>query len=149
MLRMPKIWLYFIALCFPLFVRVLVLDTSFTSWLWYHGYKDSYFFFSTLSINPMFLKFIGGWALPAFVVTVMSFWLMESFQEDDEIIAYQFLLAPLMYVPFTIICEFISTLAFTPMMLFSHPVVIIPFGYIYVAVWLVFIGVMERCHLVM
>jgi hypothetical protein len=145
---MPKTWLYYIALCMPLLLRVLLLDTSFMSWLWYHDYKDSYYALSALSVNPSFVQFIGGWALPCFVITVMSFWLLESFHDDEDTLMHQFLLVPLMYIPFTIITDFIVTLNFNPMNLFAHPVVIVPFGYIYIGIWLVFIKTMHHFRLV-
>lgn len=147
---MPKNWLYYIALILPLALRVLLLNTNFTDWLWYHGYKDSYYFFSELSVNPRFLQFIGGWPLPVFIITVISFWTIEAAQsEDDEALAHQFLLLPLLYVPFTVIGDFLVTLQFHPVNLFTHPVVIIPFGYMYIFIWVVFIHAMYRFKLVM
>ncbi len=146
---MRKTWLYYVALFMPLILRVLVLNTGFVDWLWYHQYTDSYYFFSNLSVNPSFLRFIGSWALPAFIVTVMSFWLMESNLEDEDTITHQFLLLPIMYIPYSIIAEFIETLKFNGMNLFAHPVMIIPFGYIYIGMWIVFIRVMERFKLIL
>lgn len=147
---MPKTWLYYIALCMPLIMRVMIMNTTFTDWLWYHGYESSYYFFSNLSVNPTFLKFIGGWPLPVFVITVISFWTLEqSYSDDEEVLEYQFWLLPIMYVPFTVIGDFLITRELHAMNLFAHPVVIIPFGYMYVFMWSVFMRVMSRFRLVM
>lgn len=134
----------------PLVMRVLVLNTTFTDWLWYHGYEQQYYFFSSLSVNPSFLLFIGGWPLPVFILTVIAFWAIETgHNDDDEMFEHQFWLLPLMYVPFTVVGDILLTREFHLMNLFAHPVVIIPFGYVYVLMWSIFIRVMYRFRLVM
>lgn len=145
---MPKHWLYYIALCMPLVFRVLILNTGFVNWLWYNNYPNAYYFFSALAVNPSFLTFVGGWALPVFVFTIISFWVMEMAHGDDHI-EHHFILLPVMYVPFSIVGDFLVTLQFNPMNLFAHPVIIIPFGYLYIGMWEVFIRVMSRLNLVM
>jgi len=142
---MPKVWLYYIALVLPLVVRVLTL-TFFTDWLWYHHYEKAFYFLSSLSVQPQFVQFIGGWAYPVFVGTVICRWVMD---EDGESLPLQFLMLPLVYAPFAIVGEVLTHAEFHASMLYTFPLVIIPFGYIYVFAWVIFIWVVEKLRLVL
>jgi hypothetical protein len=141
---MPKAWIYYIAVLFPLVIRVLVLDIGFAEWLWYRGHEDAYYFFSNLATNPLFLDFLGGWPLPVFVATVLCYWTMD---EDHEAIPTQFLLLPIVYVPFSIIGNALSKLTFDVTTLYSHPLVLIPAGYLYLVPWIMFVHVFCKLRL--
>ena len=143
---MPKAWIYYIALIFPLVLRVLVLNTPFVDWLWYHGYHDSYYIFSALRVNPMFLEFIGGWPLPVFIGTVWLYWFMD---EEFDAVPKQFLLLPLVFVPFSIIGTALANLSFDPATLYTHPLAVIPAGYLYIMPWVVLVWALAKCRLVM
>lgn len=141
---MPKAWIYYIALILPLLFSVLVSSTFFTNWLWYAGYEDMYYFLTALSVNPMFLEFVGGWPFVVFVGTVICYWRMD---EDHDAIDKQFFLLPLVYVPFSIIGTALTNLSFDASTLYSHPLVIIPGGYMYLLPWILFVWVFTKLRL--
>lgn len=141
---MPKAWIYYIALLLPLVIRLVLVNTLFLNWLWYAGYEEAYYYLSTLSVNPMFQEFAGVWPLTIFVGTVYTYWFMD---EDYDAIPKQFLLLPLVYVPFSIIGTTLVNRAFEASMLFTHPIVIIFGGYLYVLPWVLFVWVFCKLHL--
>jgi len=142
----PKMWFYYIALIFPLVLRVVLLNTGFIDWLWYQQHVEAYNFLSALRVQPLFLEFIGGWPLPIFIVTVLFYWQME---EHDDGIPLQFLLLPIAYVPFTIVGDILVTAEFHVSNLWIHPLIIIPIGYIYIFSWAIAIWVLDKLRLVM
>ncbi|MDX1975713.1 MAG: hypothetical protein SFT92_08595 [Rickettsiales bacterium] len=141
---MPKHWLYYLALIVPLIIRLLVIDLGLAEWFWYRGNSEMYQLFNHLRSQPQFMEFIGGWALPIFVVTVGGYWHMDD--ETDH--ASQFLLLPLLYIPFTILVNVVTNHGLNPDILLSHPVLIILFGYLYVLAWIFFIWVFQKLRLV-
>lgn len=143
---MPKTWLYFIALAVPVILRALLLPEAAVNWLWYRGYEDAYYFFSALRINPHFLKYWGGWPLPVFVLTVYAYWMAEF---DEEAIARQFLLLPIAYAPFSVFGTMLARLEFDISLLYLHPLVLIPTGYLYLLPWILFIWVFGKLRLVL
>ena len=142
---MPKTWIYIFALVLPLIFRVLLLNSPMLSWLWYHGYPETYTFLNNLTINQPFLTFIGGWALPIFVVTIIGYWLIES---EDEVISSQFLLVPIAYVPFSLAVTMISNMRVDFSLFYIHPLVIVPIGYVYIIFWVVLIWILEKLRIV-
>lgn len=143
---MPRAWLYYIAVALPLVFRILVLNTSFAEWLWYRGYADTYYFLSALTVNEYFLEFIGGWALPVFTLTVYSYWAIEH---DHEAIASQFLMLPIVYVPFTIMANILTNWTFDGSLFYVHPLIVLPAGYLYVLPWAMFIALLAKLRVVM
>lgn len=141
---MPKNWLYFIALVLPLAFSAILLYTPFLEWLWYQGHEDSYRMFSALSVQPRFLELMGGWPLPVFVITIFSYWLSE----DSDAIPDQFLMLPVIYVPFTVVGDALVTREIHMQNLYVHPLLIIPAAYFYVFTWVIFIKVMAKLRLV-
>lgn len=143
---MPKTWLYFLALGLPLVLRFLMFNTSFVEFLWYQHHEDAYYFLSSLRVQPTFVSYIGGWALPLFVFTVGCYWQME---EEFDSLPQQFLLLPFVYIPFVIAADFLFNQHFETASLYSYPLIILPFGYLYVFVWVIFIWFMEKLRLVL
>lgn len=143
---MPKTWLYYIAVCFPLILGIAVCYTGFVDWLWYQRYENTYYLLSALRENLTFRELVAGWALPVFVITVFSHW---ATNEDEEAIAQQFLLLPLVYVVFAVLGNFLLNRAFDPMVLYTYPLIVIPIGYLYIFPWVVFIWVFSKLKLVM
>lgn len=142
---MPKIWLYYIAVVLPALLRLGIQDPC-LEWMWYHNHQQAYMIFSAMSVQPQFLTLACGWAMPVFVVTVLSYWVID---DNSEGIPEQFLLLPIAYLPFTIIGDILVTRDFEPSILYTHPVLILPFGYAYVFIWAVFIRVMDKLRLVL
>ncbi len=143
---MPKSWLCFIALILPLAFRVLMLDTDFVNGLWYRQDFAAYNMLNALRAQPLFLEFIGGWPLPVFVVTVCCYWIMD---EDSDSIPGQLLLLPIVYLPFTIIGDWLVSRQFHAADLYVHPLVLLPVGYAYVLTWALFIRILDKLRLVM
>jgi hypothetical protein len=141
---MPKTWIYYLAVIMPLLAHLLVMDTRFfLDWLWYNGYPDYYNVLNELSVHPMLVEMFGGWALPVFIGTVLSYWVGG----DEEDIGGQFLVLPLFYVPFLLVGNAI-TQGFTISMLYTYPLVVIPVGYLYLFPWITFLKVFDRLRLV-
>ncbi len=146
---MPRSWIYFTALFLLLFVRVLLLDMNFVSdWLWYNGYEAEYYLLANLRQEPQLARFFGGWALPLFVIAVITYWLAAREQDDDNLPA-QFALLPIAYVPFCMVGEMLRTLSFDVSMLYIYPLVLIPAGYLYLFPWLVFVWVFSKLRLIL
>lgn len=143
---MPRTWIYYIALALPLVFRVLILNTGFVEWLWYHDHQDAYYALSNLSVNETFLEFIGGWALPVFIITVYSYWTID---QDVDAISSQFLMLPIVYVPFTIVANILTHWTFDGSLFYIHPLIVIPAGYVYVFPWVAFVWVFSKLRLVM
>lgn len=142
---MPRTWIYFIALVLPLAFSLVVLYSGLAEWLWYRGDAERYYLLAGLRENDFFREFLGGWALPVFTGSVFAFWLIDY---DDEAIAAQFLLLPLVYAPFSIIGAWLANWHFDVTLLFIHPLVVIPVGYLYVFPWVLFVAVFARLRLV-
>jgi purine-cytosine permease-like protein len=142
---MPKSWIYIFALVLPLLFRVLLMYTPMVEWFWYNGYPNLYNALALLKANQTFLTFLGGWAFPIFVVTMIGYWLMEN---DDETITSQFLLTPIAYVPFSIAVTMIGNMRVDFPLFYIHPLVIIPVGYVYVMLWMFIIWILEKAKLV-
>jgi len=141
---MPKTWIYYLAVIFPLVVHLLVMDTRFfIDWLWYSGYADYYDVLNVLSVNPLMVDLFGGWPLPIFIGTVMSYWVGG----DEEDISGQFMMLPLFYMPFLIGGNAIAH-GFELSMLYVYPLIVIPIGYLYIFPWVVFVRVFDKLRLV-
>lgn len=142
---MPKTWLYFIAACLPLIFRAMLLDIGVVEWFWYHGYENTYYFLSNLRVNENFIKYWGGWPLPVFIVTVIVYWMADF---DEIAIPHQFLLLPIAYVPFSVFGTMLVNREFDVTLLYFHPLVLIPTGYLYLFPWIVFVWVFDKLGLV-
>ncbi len=143
---MPSTWIYFIALVLLLVLRVAVIDTTlFAEWLWYRGQPDAYYFVLSLRDNQQLLEFVGGWPLPMFVVTVFAYWIMD---DDEKDMGVQFLMLPLVFVPFSIVGHTLVHRAFDVTTLYIHPLVLLPAGYLYVLPWMLFVWVFTKLKLV-
>jgi hypothetical protein len=138
---MPRNWIYFIALVFPLVLRVLLLNTPFLVWLWDQGYSQLYALLAALSVNPNFLEFVAGWPLPVFVITVFMYWISD---EDGDDLTGQFLVLPIVYVAFAVVGHILLTAQFDVAMLYSYPLIIIACGYLYLLPWVVFVRVFYK-----
>jgi hypothetical protein len=144
---MPKTWLYFIALVLPLLVRILILNTDFVDNLWYNHHVDAYNLFNVLRTSPLFLELIGGWIFPFFVATSWGYWYLDDTEGKEP--GGMFVLLPLIYVPFAIIGSVLVSGHFDVMTLFSYPVVILIFGYLYVFPWMFCIWVFSKTGVVL
>ena len=138
---MSKKWAYFLAVLFLLVIRFGVLDSNYDNWLLYWGYTNVASFILMLKQSNVFNDFMGSWALPVFVAVVIVFW---AFNHDDGLIPMQFLILPIAYIPFSIIGEILSTAQFHFNYLWVHPLVILPFGYLYVSFWTIFLWFLEK-----
>lgn len=142
---MDKQWGYFLAVFFLLIVRVGVLNTNYGEILGSLGYTDTSAFILLLKNSVVFNQFMGSWALPVFVVTVLAYW---AFHRDEGLIPMQFLILPIAYVPFSIVGEILSTAEAHLSYIWVHPLVILPFGYFYVSFWTIFIWLLEKLRIV-
>ena len=142
---MPKTWVYIFALILPIILRVLLVNTSLDTWFWYHGYPNVYKFLAALAVNQIFLTYIGGWALPIFVVTMIGYWMIES---EDEVVSSQFLLVPIAYVPFSLVVTMVATMNVDIRLFYIQPLTIIPLGYVYVFMWIIILWVLEKIGIV-
>lgn len=144
---MPKTWLYYIALILPLALRVLILDLGFAAVIDNFHPIGLYALCTALKNEPLFMTFIGGWPYPVFVATVISWWVMD---EDSDHIPHQFLLLPLIYVPFTVLGDILlSGGEVRTTNFFVYPLLILPFGYVYIFAWVVIIWLLEKLRLVL
>jgi hypothetical protein len=143
---MPKEWLYFLALGLPLVLRFLMFDTGFVEWLWYQHHEQAYYTLSELRVQPSFASFIGGWGLPLFVFTVGCYWQMD---DNFDSVPQQFLLLPLAYIPFVIAADYLFKGELYASSLISYPLLILPFGYLYIFIWVIFIWMLEKVRLVL
>ena len=142
---MSNKWVYILAVLMLLVIRFGVLNTNFDQYLLNFHFDDSARFIAALRASPPFIKYVGNWALPVFVICVLLFWFTES---EDADLSKQFLLLPIAYVPFSIIGTILSTAVFEVSYLYVHPLVILPFAYLYVAFWILFIWLLTKLHIV-
>ncbi len=144
---MPSNWIYYIALILCLvFVVVFAHTDYFAQWLWYKGQEIAYYKFMEMRQTAEFKEFIGSLALPVFLLTAYMYWLSD---DDEKDIEKQFMLLPLAYIPFSIIGQvLLSGGEFHSSMLYTHPLVIIPAGYLYIFPWLIFVRVFCKLRLV-
>ncbi len=143
---MPKTWLYYIALALPLVLRVLVFNTGFVESLWYKHYEEAYYLLSRLRVHPLFISLIGNWSLPVFIITVGCYWNM---QEDHDTMPQQFLMLPFVYIPFVIVGDYLYNGIFQASSFYVYPLLVLPFGYLYIFAWALFIWIMEKTRLVL
>ena len=134
----------FAVLLLPM-IRLLVIDAHSDDWLLAMHYDRTAEFVAGLRNSVPFITYMGSWALLVFVAAVMLFWMTE---EDTANIAKQFLLLPIAYVPFSIVGMTLATADFQVAYLYVHPLVILPFGYLYVAFWLLLIWLLGKLHIV-
>lgn len=143
---MPKAWLYMFALALPFIFRVLLVDLSAHNFLWYQGYEHAYDIFSRLSVNQVFLDIIGNWGLPAFLVVVISYWMIDY---DEDAINAQFLITPLGYTVFALIGTAVKDMGINDWHIFiNYPLIIIPLGYMYIFLWVILAWILEKIGLV-
>lgn len=145
---MPVSWIYIIAVILPLAARLLVLDSGIVlNWLWYNQYTEWFYALQNLSVHPQYLEYFGGWTLPIFTAAVVGYWTTEAKDGADNIPA-QFLLLPLVYVPFVIAGNVLRERFFDLSMLYVYPLVVVSAGYLYIFPWLLFIWVFIRLRLI-
>jgi hypothetical protein len=113
----------------PAFIGLLLMNTPVVDELWFAHYEWLYYVLSAVKSNHQFQAFVGAWKLPMFVVTAICWWQME---DEHEAVPIHFLLLPLVYVPFAIVCDILPFGPPPDFNVFGYPVVILPFGYIYV-----------------
>ncbi len=142
---MNKKWAYFMAVLFLLVVRFGVLDTNYDEYLASWGYPNVSGFITMLKESAVFNTFVGSWSLVVFVVVVVCYW---GVTQDDGLIPMQFLILPIAYIPFSIIGEILSTAQFHFSYLWVHPLMVLPFGYLYVSFWTIFIWLLEKIRLI-
>lgn len=144
---MPRTWIYFVALLLPLIVSVLVFDTRFfLEWLWYQGYADYYNLLNELSVQPQLVEFVKGWPLAIFTGTIFFYWLTEY--QETEAIAHQFLMLPVIYIPFLIIGRALEYWQFTADMAYLYPLGSLLGGYAYVLPWAALVWLLDKLRLV-
>src|SRR4029079_6638664 len=93
-------------------------------------------------------EFFGAGPLSLFTLTVFSYWMMVVTEEGYEGLGAQFLLLPIFYVPFRLVADALTQWHFDASMLYVHPLVVIPAGYLYLFPWLVFLWVFGKLRLV-
>jgi hypothetical protein len=141
---MRKKWAYFIAVIFLLVIRFGVLNTNYDQWLLSLNYQKTSYFVSMLRNSAAFQEFMGSWALIFYIGAVLIFWATE---EDDSGIPMQFLLLPIAYVPFSIIGAILMNAEFRFNYLWIHPLIILPFGYLYVSLWTILIWLFDKLRI--
>ena len=137
--------MYFFAVVFVLVLRFGVLNTDLDVRLMSMGYERLAHIIAGLRENPTFGEFVGSWAMPVFVVTVLVFWITN---QDDAQIPMHFLVLPIAYIPFSIIGAILATAEARIDYLWVHPLVILPFGYFYVSMWTIFIWFLTKIRLI-
>lgn len=142
---MSSKWIYLLAVLLLLVVREVVVDLDMNDWLLSHGYASQAQTLARLKQSPPFTKFIGCWALPVFVVAVLLFWITEK---DNANITKQFILLPIVYVPFSIFFAILSKAEFRLSYLYEHPLVILPVGYMYIGFWLMVVWLLGKMRMV-
>jgi hypothetical protein len=142
---MQKKWAYILGVLFLVIIRLIVLETDYDEWLFDLGYDATGNFIYNLKSSDLFNKFFGGYVIFVFVFSVIMYWGMHV---DDTSIGLQFLLLPIAYVPFSIVGKVLETAQFEVRMLWIHPLIILPFGYVYVAFWKTLIWLFEKLRLV-
>lgn len=143
---MPSTWIYYIALGLLLVGRVVAVDVpGVPEWLWYQGYERLYYSTIALRGNISFLEYFGGWPLPLFIGTVFCYWAMEG---DEENIPRQFLLLPIFFVVFSVAGAVLFKHQLSLSILWVHPLVVIPSGYLYILPWMAFVWMFTKLRLV-
>lgn len=142
---MEKKWVYILGVLFLVIIRLVVLDTNYDEWLFDRGFDTAGNFIFSLKESELFNKFFGGYVIFVFVASIILYWGMHT---DDASIGLQFLLLPIAYVPFSIVGKVLETAHFEVRMLWIHPLIILPFGYVYVAVWKILMWVFEKMRLI-
>lgn len=142
---MSKKFAYFWAVAFLLVVRFGVLNTDYDLWLLNHGFENTGMFIAAMKVSPTFNEYVGNWALVVFVCTVLAYW---SAAVDDQTIPMHFLLLPIAYIPFNIVGTVLMTAQFQVSYLWVQPLVILPFGFLYVGIWKLLIWLFEKLHLI-
>lgn len=142
---MRKKWAYFLAVLFLLVIRFGVLNSNSDQWLASMHYPQAGHFVSVLRNSGAFQEFMGSWALVFYIAAVLVFW---STEEDDSGIPMQFLLLPIAYVPFSIIGAILMNAEFQFNYLWIHPLVILPFGYLYVSLWTILIWLFDKLRII-
>ncbi|MFO0388900.1 MAG: hypothetical protein ACK502_04170 [Alphaproteobacteria bacterium] len=144
---MPSNWIYFIALLLLLaFVIVFAHTDYFALWLWSNGQEAAYYKFIEMQQSAQFKEFLGSYSLPVFLVTAFMYWLSD---DDEKDIEKQFMLLPMAYIPFSLIGHVLVTGGeFNTSLLWTHPLVIIPAGYLYIFPWVIFVRVFCKLRLV-
>lgn len=129
---MSRKWAYCLAvLCLPV-LRFGVLDAYYDPLLQSWGYGQAAQVIATLRANPTYREFMGNWALPFFAACMLVYWITA---DDDSAIPMQFLFLPIFYIPFSIIGAVLMHAEFRPEYLWVHPLVVLPFGFLYTAFW--------------
>lgn len=138
---MRKKQFFYLAVFTLLIIRVLVLDVNFAGWLSSIHFDSAARIVGNLKSNAHFLRVMGDWMLPVFVFTVLIYWLTE---EGDARVTRQFWLLPIVYALFVVLVEILLTGAFNLDVLSSLAMVILPWGYLYVIVWVAIIWILEK-----
>jgi len=142
---MSKKWVYCFAVLFVLILRFAVLNTNLDERLIAMGYERLAHMIASLRQSEIFGEFVGSWAMPVFVATVLVFWLTN---QDDAQIPMHFLVLPIAYIPFSIVGAILATAEARLDYLWVHPLVILPFGYLYVSMWTIFIWLLTKIRLI-
>lgn len=143
---MPYQWIYFIALISLLLIRIALLDTDYLAeWVWYEGNEQLYYLLQALKESTALNEYIGGWPLPVFVITVFMYWIGDN---DGKDIGKQFLLLPFIFLPFSIVGSMLQERSFEVIKFITHPLVVIPSGYLYIFPWVLFVWVFVKLKLV-
>ncbi|MBY0406348.1 MAG: hypothetical protein K2Q01_01550 [Rickettsiales bacterium] len=142
---MSKKWAYAVAVLFLLALRIGAVDTDAAQTLWTWGFEKTARVLASLRENPAFNEFAGSWAMPVFVCGVLIYWFTH---EDESGIPMQFLLLPIFYIPLSILGAILVNAEFRLTYLWVHPLIILPFGYLYVSLWTILIWLLEKLRLV-
>ncbi len=142
---MSKNWLYLAAVLTLPLIRVLVLNLHYDEWLRSIHYERGADFIVALRNNPRFGEFIGGWVFPSFIGLLLIYWIVE---EDKSRIPMQFMLMPLAYVPFSMVGFTLVNAEFQVSYLYTNPLVILTFGYLYVLFWVAAIKLFEKLKII-
>ena len=134
----------FAVLLLPL-IRAFVIELHGDEWLLANHFDHAAAFVAMLRNSVPFIDYMGSWALLVFVAAVMLFWMTE---EDATNIARQFWLLPIAYVPFSIVGMILETAQFHFSYLYVHPLIILPFGYLYMSLWALLIWLLGKAHIV-
>lgn len=141
---MSKKWAYCFAVLFILILRFGIMNTPLDEQLIALHYDKLAHVITLLKAAPIFTEFVGSWAMPVFVVTVILFWLTS---QEDEAIPMQFLILPIAFIPFSIIGAILTNAEFRFNYFWIHPLIILPFGYFYVSMWTILIWILEKLRI--
>ena len=138
-------WIYGFAVFLLLLLRIVVLSTHLDASFAAMHMDGLASFIASLRASPYFVHYLGNWGLPVFVIAVFVFWMTDS---EDGDISKQFLLLPIAYVPFAIVGTVLATAEFQLSYLYVYPLVILPFGYAYVSLWVLLVWLLGKCGVV-